>query len=154
MFFHGYRRFTEDVGIIVTREGLQKIHESLTGLGYVALFEGSKNLRDAESGVRVEFIITGGYPGDGREKPVRFPDPAQVGVEIEGVRVLSLPALVELKLASGMTNPHRLRDLGDVQDMIDTLKLPADFEVRLNPFVRAKFREVWTAVHSFPRDPE
>src|SRR5271165_6968712 len=66
MFFHGYRRFTEDVDILVTREGLAKIHQQLEGLGYVPPFEGSKHLRDAESGVRIEFLVTGDYPGDGK----------------------------------------------------------------------------------------
>src|SRR5438128_1099837 len=51
LFVHGYRRFTEDVAILVTREGLQEIHHALKGLGYVAPFSGSRNLRDADSGV-------------------------------------------------------------------------------------------------------
>src|SRR5262245_44510040 len=53
MFFHGYRRFTEDVDILVTAEGLKKIHDSLEGLGYLPPFQGSKHLRDEELGVRI-----------------------------------------------------------------------------------------------------
>ena len=64
MFYHGYRRFTEDVDILVTREGLKEIHRQLDGLGYVPPFAGSKQLRDAELGVRVEFLVTGGFPGE------------------------------------------------------------------------------------------
>ena len=101
---HGFRRFTEDVDILVTREALKAIHERLEGLGYVPPFAGSKNLRDTDSGVRIEFLVSGEFPGDGKPKPVAFPDPADVGVEIDGVRFLSLPSLVELKLASGMTD--------------------------------------------------
>src|ERR1700759_5080544 len=51
MFFHGYRRFTEDGDILVTREGLEEIHRQLEGLGYVPPFPGSRHLRDADSGV-------------------------------------------------------------------------------------------------------
>src|SRR5688572_30608456 len=47
LFFHGFRRFTEDVDILVTREGLQEIHRRLDGLGWVPPFAGSKHLRDA-----------------------------------------------------------------------------------------------------------
>ena len=47
MFLHGFRRFTEDVDVLVTREGLQRIHEALEGRGYVKPFAASKNLRDA-----------------------------------------------------------------------------------------------------------
>ncbi len=38
MFFHGYRRFTEDVDLLVTRDGLVEIHRRLEGLGYVPPF--------------------------------------------------------------------------------------------------------------------
>src|SRR5262249_15653003 len=123
MFFHGYARFTQDVDILVTREGLQEIHIHLEGLGYVPPFTGSKNLRDAEDGVGIEFRVAGDYPGDGKPKPVAFPDPDESATVIDGIRFLQLPRLVELKLASGMTNPGRLKDLADVQELIRTLHL-------------------------------
>ncbi|MGD9856996.1 MAG: hypothetical protein AB7U20_18760 [Planctomycetaceae bacterium] len=153
MFFHGYRRFTEDVDILVTREGLRTIHEKLDGLGYLPPFSGSKNLRDTISGVRIEFLIAGDYPGDGKPKPVAFPEPQKVSTTIDDVQVISLPQLIELKVASGMTNPGRLNDLGDVQQLIKTLSVSEDVAEELDAFVREKFRELWTAVHDNP-DPE
>lgn len=150
LFFHGYRRFTEDVDILVSREGLNEAHDALEGLGYVPPFAGSKNLRDAESGVRVEFLVQGDFPGDGKPKPVAFPDPNRVAVIIEGLRFISLPTLVELKLASGMSNPRRAKDLADVQELIDLLQLPESFGMELNPFVRSKYSELWKIVHSNP----
>jgi hypothetical protein len=154
LFFHGYRRFTEDVDILVTREGLREVHERLEGLGYVPPFEGSKNLRDAESGVRIEFLVAGDYPGDGQPKPVAFPDPADVGVAIGGVRFLELPRLIELKLASGMTNPRRAKDLVDVQELIDILHLPLEFGDQLHPYVRDKYQELWTILQNTPPGAE
>ncbi len=47
MFQHGLRRFTEDVDVLVTEEGLKEIHRKLEGLCYIPPFPGSKNLRDA-----------------------------------------------------------------------------------------------------------
>ena len=151
---HGYRRLTVDVDILVTREGLRTIHGELEGLGYVPPFTGSKNLRDTENGVRIEFLIAGEFPGDGKPKPVPFPDPANVGVEIGGVRYLSLPALVELKLASGMTNPGRVKDLGDVQELTKALGLPAEFADELNPYVRDKYLELWQGIQESPVEPD
>jgi hypothetical protein len=153
LFFHGLRRFTEDVDILVSRDGLTELHRHLVGLGYVPPFAGSKNLRDVESGVRIEFLVTGDYPGDGKPKPVAFPDPVVTSVGIDGVRFLTLPKLVELKLASGMTNPGRLKDLGDVQELIRILKLPEDFANQLDPFVQGRYRELWTAVRDSPSEP-
>ena len=142
LFQHGYRRFTEDIDILVTREGLERIHEALDGLGYVRPFSQSKNLRDTEAGVRIEFLISGQYPGDGKPKPIAFPDPAETAVELDGMKVLRLETLIELKLASGMTNPQRLKDLADVQEFVKYVSLPTDFAQRLHPYVRAKFTEL------------
>lgn len=147
MFFHGYRRFTEDIDILVTRDGLDTIHRELEGLGYLPPFEGSKHLRDTQNGVRIEFIVTGDFPGDGKPKPVAFPRPADASTTIDDVRFLQLPFLVELKLASGMTNPGRLQDLADVQQMIRVLGLLEDFDEKLDPSVREKYRDLWSAVH-------
>ena len=146
LFSHGLRRFTEDVDILVTRSGRKTIHEKLEGRGYVPLFTGSKNLRDTETGVRIEFLIQGDYPGDGKPSPVAFPDPASVSERRDGINFLSLPTLVELKLASGMTGAERMKDLADVQELIKLLDLPADFDEKLNPYVRSKYAELWAAV--------
>ena len=151
MYFHGFRRFTEDVDLLVTPQGLAELHKQLDGLGYVPPFKGSKQLRDAETGVRIEFLVTGQFPGDGKPKPVSFPDPAAVATEINGIQFISLPTIFELKLASGMTNPGRFKDLGDVQELIRTLKIDRAFGNQLNPYVREKFLEMWDGVqHDLP----
>ena len=150
LFFHGYRRFTEDVDILVTKDDLKVIHEKLEGRGYLPPFEKSKHLRDTESGVKVEFLTTGDFPGDGKPKPVAFPNPADVRVEGAGVWFLSLPALVELKLASGISNPLRGKDLVDVQELISTLSLDEAFATQLNPFVQGKFRELVALLRDNP----
>lgn len=146
LFIHGYRRFTEDVDLLVTQEGLERIRERLVGLGYVPIFEGIRGLRDREHGVRIEFRVTGEYPGDGKPKPVAFPDPLESSTLIGDIRLISLPKLMELKLASGMTSPGRLRDLADVQDLIKALKLPVDFAKSLNPYVQEEFTRLWRGV--------
>ena len=151
LFHHGYRRFTDDVDILVTREGLRTIHEKLSGLGYLPPFTGSKNLRDAETGVKVEFLIAGDFPGDGKPKPIAFPDPALVSESVGGVQCVRLGTLVELKLASG-TAPWRLKDLADVQEMIRVLKLPFEFANQLNPFVQESYRTIWNQLHSAPKE--
>jgi hypothetical protein len=143
---HGFQRATLDVDMLVTAEGLKKIHEELEGLGYVAPFAGSKNLKDTQTTVRIEFLVAGQYPGDGKPKPTPFPDPANVAVDIEGIKYLRLPALVELKLASGMTAPLRMKDIADVLELIRLLKLPREFREKLNEYVRPKFDELWDTV--------
>jgi hypothetical protein len=148
LFRHGLRRFTEEVTVLVTKQDLKKIHSKLSGLGNLPVHRQSKNLRDTESAVRIEFLTTGDYPGDGKKKPVAFPDPRDVAFEADGIDYITLPKLVELKLASGMTNAGRLKDLADVQELIKVLKLPPDFADQLDPYVRDKFAELWTMADS------
>jgi len=145
---HGYLRTTEDVDILISGASLESIHRSLVGLGYRPLFEGSKNLRDAQTGVRIEFLIAGQFPGDGKPKPVAFPDPGDAAVEIDGISYLKLSKLIELKLASGITNPGRLKDLADVQELIRLLKLPITFSNELDPFVRQEFIRLANAINT------
>ncbi|MDT5262352.1 MAG: hypothetical protein QOC61_1356 [Acidobacteriota bacterium] len=144
---HGYPRFTEDIDLVLTGEGLEAFHRELVGLGYVPALQGArKRLRSTLDGVPVEIIVAGEYPGDGRPKPVSFPDPATASVEIDGVRVVTLEKLVELKLASGMTAPDRLKDLADVQELIKARGLSADFAEKLDPYVREQYLRLWEGV--------
>lgn len=143
---HGYPRLTEDIDVLLTPAGLESFRERLLGRGYRPAFSGArKSFRDAESGVRIEIVTAGEYPGDGRRKPVSFPDPTDpdVTTEIDGIRVIQLDRLIELKLASGMSAPHRLRDLADVQDLILRLDLPKSLGARLDASVRAAYEDLW-----------
>jgi hypothetical protein len=147
----GYRRVTVDVDVLLTAEGLAAFKASTLGRGYVEKFPGSRGLRDPEYGVDIDVVLAGSYPGDGQPKPVAFPDPATAE---RGARVALLPlaTLLELKLASGMTAPHRLKDLADVLEVIRTMKLSQEFAGELNPYVRQKYLDLWRAAQT--RDPE
>jgi hypothetical protein len=146
---HGYRRFTEDVDILMTAKTLEEFKEKCVGLGYVPAFAAArKSFRDARTGVKVEVMLAGEYPGDGKPKPVVFPDPEDARVEREGLWIISLEKLIELKLASGLTAAHRLKDLSDVQELITLLHLPIELAAQLDPSVRAKYHELWQGAQS------
>jgi hypothetical protein len=146
----GYQRTTVDVDVLLTPEGLAAFKTHALGRGYVEKFPGSRGVRDTEHGVDIDVVLTGGFPGDGKPKPVAFPDPATAALRGTRVALLPLPTLVELKLASGMTAPHRLKDLADVQELIRIQRLPRALVVELNAFVRDKYLELWQAVQDHP----
>ncbi|MFQ5687701.1 MAG: hypothetical protein ACE5GV_13685 [Candidatus Scalindua sp.] len=142
LILHGVRRFTEDVDLLVSEKGLADLHEELEGRGYVRVAPGSRNLRDTETGVRIEFVVTGEFPGDGKPKPVAFPDPQSVTETHEGIKVINLKSLIELKISSGITAKRRLQDLADVQRLIQQYNLTSTFAGKLHPYVRKKFMEL------------
>ena len=148
---HGYKRFTEDIDIVLSADGLHTFHNELIGLGYAPQFPGArKRLRSTMDGVSIDVITSGEYPGDGKPKPVVVPDPASASIEIDGIRIVTLEKLIELKIASGMTAPHRLRDLADVLELIRIRKLGADYAEQLDPYVRSKYLELWSAAATAP----
>jgi len=146
---HGYPRFTEDIDLVMTAEGLQKFHEELVGLGYTPAFPGArKRLRSTTDNVSIEVMTTGEYPGDGKPKPVSMPAPAEASTEIDGIKFVTFEKLIELKLASGISAADRLKDLADVQELIKIRKLNADFARKLDPYVREKYLELEEAVRT------
>jgi hypothetical protein len=141
---HGFLQSTSDVDLMVTRVGIAKIHERLVNHGYEFRLGSNKNIIDVETGVGIDFLIDGQYPGDGKPKPVAFPDPTEASAKIGGIKYLSLERLIELKLASGMTGGiQRMKDFADVIALIQELHLPREFSEKLNPYVREKYLELW-----------
>jgi hypothetical protein len=142
----GYARQTVDLDILLSREGLQRFRDRFLGCGYVPAFAGAaRSFRDSETGVRIDVVQAGEYPGDGKPKPVAFPDPATSAVAAGAYRVVTLEKLIELKIASGLSAPHRqLIDLADVQRLIEELSLPSELAAKLDPSVQAEYRRLWS----------
>lgn len=141
--YHGFERTTEDVDILITAEGLERFKAEWLGRGYVNVKAGGKPVRDTVNNVRIDFLLAGEFPGDGKPKPVAIPIPQEAAESGERFRVVTLPRLIELKLASGMSAPHRARDLVDIQDLIHRARLPKDLVEQLNPYVQERFAELW-----------
>jgi hypothetical protein len=52
---HGYKRFTDDIDLLMTKEGLRKFQDELVGKDYVPAFSGAtKVFKTAQDNVRVE----------------------------------------------------------------------------------------------------
>jgi hypothetical protein len=144
---YGYERVTVDVDVLLTREGLASFKARHLGRGYSEKFAGSRGFRDTENGVNVDVLVAGEFPGDRKPKPVAFPDPA-VATRGGEIALLPLEKLVELNLASGISAPHRLKDLADVLELIRAAALPREMVARLDPSVRPKYLELWKAAQT------
>lgn len=142
---HGYERSTAGVDLLLTPHGLAMFKERHVSRGYLEKFPGSRGLLDVENRVPIDVVLAGEFPGDGKPKPVRFPDPAAIARGGAKLRVVPLVTLVELKLASGISAPHRLRDLADVLELVRAAALSQALADELDPYVRAKYLELWHA---------
>jgi hypothetical protein len=142
MFFHGYRRFTEIVEVLVTADGLATIHRGFVDDGYVRLPGTEKSIRDIENAGRVRFLISGSSAPQDGICPILIPHPSEVLKIIEGIPIIDVAPLIELKFALGDAS-HRIRHIADIQELIRYLVLPLDFADLLSPHRRQRFETLW-----------
>jgi hypothetical protein len=145
---YGHRRVTVDVDLVMREEDLQTFKRRWLGKGYAERVPGTGKLIDTEFGVHIDVLSTGRYPGDDKPKPIAFPDPAVTAIRGRPFALLPVERWIELKLASGMVAPHRLKDLADVQELIRAAELPRAMAQSLDPWVRSRFLELWDAVEA------
>jgi len=82
---------------------------------------------------------------NGKESEVFIPEPVgELNVEEkEGLSVVKLSRLIEMKIASGIGNPRRThKDFADVVELIAICKLDGSFSRYLHASIRPTFREL------------
>ncbi len=136
VFAHHYRRTTDDVDILLTPEGFAEFRRLFVPKDYDPLPKRRKRFVDRTNEVTIDVLLTGLFPGSGRPGPIAYPDPADVSVTIEKIRVLELVTLVQLKLAA-----RRHQDFADVVNLIRFNNLDESFARRLHPSVRRDYIE-------------
>ncbi|MCA9121613.1 MAG: hypothetical protein KDB11_15590 [Planctomycetales bacterium] len=138
---HGYQRNTIDLDLVIRGQDSEQVRRVLESGGLI-WDSVAKEFR-SESGIAVQFLISGENAGSGLE--VRVPDPSgKENVEmIEGLSVLRLSRLIEMKLACGSTNMRRThKDFADVVELIVIRKLDGSFARHLHKSLRPAFREL------------
>ncbi len=133
---HDAERTTKDVEVLLTEEGLNQFREKFVGKTYEATEGRPRRFREKQSGVTVDVLLTGRYPGFRGAGPFPFPHPSEASEEIERVRVVTLPQLIQLKLAA-----RRYYDFGDVCLLIRVHDLDESFLESLHSSVRKDFIE-------------
>jgi hypothetical protein len=133
---HGARRTTDDVDVLLTQQGLARFRQEVLPKFYKPVEGRSRRFVERKSGVQVDCLVTGMYPGSGKPGPFAFPDPSIASEEIEKVRVVTLPQLIQLKLAA-----RRYYDFGDVVFLIRVHDLDESFLPQLHPAVHQDFIE-------------
>ncbi len=138
---HGYQRNTVDLDLVIRREDSRRVRELLESAGLT--WDQSAAEFRTEGGVAVQFLLAG--ESAGRGTGIQIPEPAgPENVEvIEGLTVLRLSKLVEMKLACGSANLRRThKDYADVVELIVIRHLDGSFARFLHKSLRKTFREL------------
>ncbi len=138
---HGYQRNTVDLDLVIRSSESDTIRKLLSDDGLV-WDETNAEFR-TPGGIAVQFLISGQKAGKGSE--VTIPDPiGELNVEQrEGLSVVRLSRLIEMKIACGMSNLRRThKDFADVVELIAARDLDGSFARFLHKSLRPTFREL------------
>ncbi|RLT21959.1 MAG: hypothetical protein DWI29_01155 [Planctomycetota bacterium] len=138
---HGYQRNTVDLDLIIEPERAADVRLLLAEAG-LTWDAAAKEFRTNRS-IAVQFLMTGDRAGNDSE--VRLPAPTgDLNVEvIDGLPVLRLSRLIEIKIACGLGSIRRThKDFADVVELIAIRKLDGSFARHLHKSVRSTFRKL------------
>src|SRR5216683_2095387 len=133
---HRYRRTTGNVDFLMNGLGFAEFRRRFVDKNYVGVRGRPLRFRDRVSGITIDILVTGLFPGSGEPGPIAYPEPEKVSETIDTFQVVDLKTLVELKLAA-----RRYRDFGDVVELIRCNHLEESFGRRLHPSVRGDYIE-------------
>ncbi len=133
---HHYRRTTGDVDFLLTALGFKDFRNKFVGKNYDPIPGRPLRFRDRVSGVTVDILVTGLFPGTGKPGPIAYLDPEKVRESIDRYQIVNLKTLIQLKLAD-----RRYRDFGDVVELIRFNHLDDSFAQGLHPSVRGDYIE-------------
>ncbi|MFT3684905.1 MAG: hypothetical protein QM783_08260 [Phycisphaerales bacterium] len=129
VILHGGGRTTADVDIL--SEDLWTTHIQLEDAG---ILWDSKRREHVTDGIPVRLV------------PIEMVGSAEEGLRkastIKGVKVVSLADLVRIKLASGLANAARAKDLAHVVDLVQRVPLDKSFASKLPQHLRAPFKKL------------
>lgn len=131
---HGAERTTSDVDVLLTKDGLDRFRQEFVGKFYDQVPGRSRRFIERKSGIGVAILVTGHYPGRGGARPFAVPHPAEASEVIEQTKVVTLPQLIQLKLAAG-----RYYDFGDVTFLTRVHDLDESFLKQIHPAVHQHF---------------
>jgi hypothetical protein len=120
---HGFvGRVTQDLDIVLPADRIEEFVRAAAVSGFEVLPQPEgrwPKVRHKETDVRVDILPEGGRPGTAaRLAPTTIRHPAVLGAEGHQLRYISLPALIELKVAAGR--------VGDEHDIVELVRANAE----------------------------
>lgn len=115
---HGYvGRITQDIDIALPADRIEEFLRAaaVAGVDVLPVQPGRRpKVMHKDTGIEVDILPEGGRPGTATNlAPTTIPHPSEMGAMGSVLRYISLPSLIELKLAAG-----RPRDEADVAELI------------------------------------
>jgi len=138
---HGYQRNTVDVDLVIRLNHADLVKSILADNGF--RWNSDRAEFETEEGHLVQFLMAGSKAGKDSDVKVALPEGDANVERIEGLSVIRLSRLIEMKIACGMGNLRRThKDFADVVELIAIRKLEGSFAGLLHKSVQPTFREL------------
>jgi len=138
---HGYQRNTVDLDMVVRPADSERIRAMFSKHGW-QWDEARREFRTGD-GFPIQMLMAGQKAGRDSEVAVAVPEGRDNVEEIEGMSVVRLSRLIEMKLACGMGDPRRThRGFADVVELMLVRKLDGSFDRLLHKSVRKAYRDL------------
>lgn len=138
---HGYQRNTVDLDMVVRPADSAQIRTLLSQHG--CQWDQARCEFRTGDGFPIQLLMAGQKAGKDSEVTVAVPEGRDNVETIEGMSVVRLTRLIEMKLACGMGDPRRThRDFADVVELILVRGLDGSFARFLHKSVRRAFRDL------------
>ncbi|MCA9011791.1 MAG: hypothetical protein KDB01_18685 [Planctomycetaceae bacterium] len=138
---HGYQRNTIDLDLVIRSEDRDTVRQLFTSAGF--RWDTEQAEFRTSDGIAVQFLIAGQKAGKGSEVTIAEPVGDLNIEQIEGLSVVRLSRLIEMKIACGMSNLRRThKDFADVVELISVRSLDGSFARFLHPSLRPAYREL------------
>jgi hypothetical protein len=137
---YGYNRTTNDIDILISRKDRLKF-ETLVGTYIKRAFSGAtKKFIWNSTKTKIDIIYSGEFAGSTTN--IEFFEPKKISSIKNGLPILKLNYLIFYKLVSGIYG-KRLKDFGDIQELIKINNLPEDYANNFKNDLKKKYIEIW-----------
>jgi len=134
-------RGTDDIDFIILASDKNKF-ENLVGRYLRPAFSGAtRKFYWYGTKLLVEILYTGEITGDGVHG-IKIESPDKISSKTSAGNVIKLVKLIEYKLSSGIYG-KRIKDLGDVQELIKLNNLKRSLADGFREDLKTKYREIW-----------
>jgi len=140
---YGFLRQTEDIDILVSKLDKKKLDN--LPIGYIRKIT-DKLFHLHEPEAKIEVIYSGEIAGN--KNGIPYYEPIDISIEDKKTHAqfISLYALVIYKLSAGIYG-KRLKDFGDVQELIIRNKLPIDYLDKEREDIKNKYLSIWNLIY-------
>lgn len=143
---YGYEKITEDIDLLVDIKDKDKMLN--LPIGYIRELSKGRGKRFILHNPKTQIdVIYSGEEAGSEFSNIKYCEPSIISKNIKGVPFITLKALINYKLASGIYGKLRFKDFDDIIELIKRNNLPLKYCNDLRGDLKDKYIELWRQIY-------